>query len=176
MTLQLHQPPETWRQAEAGELPLLHPILERSCSCEIELPRAASAWPGFFLLRSRLCALLKQQSENIRGCLEEIPTQQAGGQKISLFAAPANNHSNWPGGTCVAPDLPNKQYRSTLPVDPLHVLVNTYRQAMATSESPALQYFATIGSSHAGTKPMDTQTTANFWLISSFRHMVSTNL
>jgi hypothetical protein len=55
------------------------------------------------------------------------------------------------------------------------VLVDTHRQTMTTSESPALNNSSPIGGRHPLSKTMDTQTTADFWLISSLRHNVPLN-
>ena len=61
----------------------------------------------------------------------------------------------------------------TLPVSAFDMIVHAYRQTVAAFLAAAFQDFATFGGSHAGSKAMHAQPTADFRLVSSFWHSTS---
>ncbi len=65
--------------------------------------------------------------------------------------------------------IPGKR-RLGLPVDALDVVVHLDGQAMASLQAAALQHQPTAPRRHAGAEAMPSQATANFGLISPFRH------
>jgi hypothetical protein len=62
--------------------------------------------------------------------------------------------------------------RSSLPVDLFDVVVLSHGQAVTTSEPSGFQYFPPAGGSHAVSKAMHANTTADFGLVSSLRHLL----
>jgi hypothetical protein len=62
---------------------------------------------------------------------------------------------------------------STLPVDVLDVVILRYRKAVAAFETPPFQYFAAFRRGHTFSETVHPHSPAYFWLISSFRHILS---